>query len=162
LNEAPTDIFEELKQKEKEVGGEIAMVGHHNSKTRWVMLLLEEGVMDICPIEYFKLIKEVNKEHYSEIIENFTRERKIDDQDCAEFEGTFNFEGNNMTTRVLFFIRNNFGCSFLICAPTVIFESRKVEIENLFNNIAFPSIEKKTAFKTEFHIPAETVEKVPF
>ncbi len=149
LDEAPTDIFENLKQTEKEGGrefAEIAMVGHHNSKTRWVMLLLEEGIMDISPIEYLKLIKEVNKKDYSEIIENFTRERKIDDQDCAEFEGTFNFEGINMTFRELFFVQNNFGCRFRIWAPTVIFESRKVEIENLFNNIAFPPIAKITAF----------------
>jgi hypothetical protein len=141
LDEAPIDIFENLKQIEKEGGGEfaeIAMVGHHSSKTRCVMLLLEEGIMDISPIEYLKLIKEVNKKDYSEIIENFTREGKIDDQDCAEFEGTFNFEGINMTIRELFFVQNNFGCRFRIWAPTVIFESRKVEIENLLNNISFP------------------------
>ena len=154
LDEAPTDIYGNLKQIEKDGGGEIAMVGHHNSKTRWVRLFLEEGIIDLSPMEYLKLIKEVNKKDYSEVIEKFTRERNIDDQDCAELEGTFEIEGINFTFRELFFIRNNFGCRFRFWAPTVIFESRKVEIETLFNNIAFPYISKITAFKAEFYIPA--------
>ena len=138
LDEAPTDIFGNLKQIEKEGGLEIAMVGHHSSKTRWVALFLEEGVIGLSPIEYLKLFKEVNKKDYSKLIENFTREIKIDDQDCAELEGIFEIEGINFTFRELFFIRNNFGCRFRLWAPTVIFETRKIEIENLLNNISFP------------------------
>jgi tetratricopeptide (TPR) repeat protein len=136
LDKTPTQMFGNLKQTEKESGGEIAMVGYHNSKTMFVMITME-GISDLSPMEYLKLIKETNKKDYSKLIENFTRERKIDDQDCAELEGIWEFEGINVTIRELFFIRNNFGCRFRFWAPTVIFESRKVEIENLLNNISF-------------------------
>jgi hypothetical protein len=105
------------------------------------VMITMEGISDLSPMEYLKLVKETNKKDYSKLIENFTRERKIDDQDCAELEGIWEFEGINVTIRELFFIRNNFGCRFRFWAPTVIFESRKVEIENLLNNISyFPRI----------------------
>ncbi len=138
LDKVPPYIFGNLRQAEKEGGQEIAMVGHHNSKTMFVMLLMEEGVSDISPMEYLKVTKEANKKDYSESIENFTRERKIDEQDCAELESMFEFEGTKLTFRELFFIRNNYGFRFRFWAPSIMYESRKVEIENLLNNIAFP------------------------
>ena len=138
LDEAPTQIFGNLKQAEKDSGREIAVVGHNTSKIMFVILGTEEGSSDLSSIEYLKLFKEANKKEYSKIIENFTRERKIDGQDCVEFEGTDEFEGTNVTVRELIFTRNNFGCIFRFWAPTVIFENRKAEIETLFNNIAFP------------------------
>jgi hypothetical protein len=131
-------MFGNLKQFEKESGQEVAMVGHHNSNTMFVLLGTEKGISDLHPIEYLKIIKELNKKDYSKTVENFARERKIDEQDCADLESILKFEGIDMTFRELFFIRNNFGCRFRFWAPTIIYENRKVEIENLLNNIAFP------------------------
>lgn len=138
LNKFPTHIFGNAKQIEKESGLEIAMVGHHNSKTMFVVLYLEEGVSDLSTMEYLKIIKEINKKEFSKATENFTRERKIDEQDYVEFEYLIEFEGTGMTVRELFFLRNNYGCRFRFWTPVFIFESRKVEIENLFNTISFP------------------------
>jgi len=138
VNKFPTHIFGNVKQSEKKGGGEFAMVGHHNSKTMYVMLLLEKGISDLSPMEYLKVIKEVNKKDFSKATENFIREGKVDEQDYVEFEYLIEYEGTDITVRELLFLRNNYGCRFRFWMPAFLFEIRKVEIENLFNNISFP------------------------
>ena len=56
------------------------------------------------------------------------------------------------------FIRNNFGCHFRFWAPTVLFENRKVEIENLFNNISFA---KKGEYVKTISVFNKTIEINP-
>jgi hypothetical protein len=70
LDKVPPNLFGNLKQIEKECGQEIAMVGHHNSKTMFVMLAVEEGVSDLSPMEYLKIIKEINTSILHDTVNN--------------------------------------------------------------------------------------------
>jgi len=137
LDKVTRDIFEDIKATERESGGEFAMMGYHVSRAMFVILAVEKNISGLSPMEYLKLIKEINKKDYSTGITIFERERKIDEQACAESEHSFEFEGVDLTMGELFFLRNNYGCRLRFWAPTVIYESRKSEIENILDNIQF-------------------------
>ena len=113
------------------------MLGYHISRSIFVCLTVEKNISGLSPMEYLKLIKEINKKDYSPGSAIFERERKIDEHACADSEHSIEIEGIDMTFRELFFLRNNYGCRIRFWSPTVIYESRKPEIENMLDNIQF-------------------------
>jgi hypothetical protein len=120
---------------------EIAMFGLHNSGMVLIQVLVEHNISDLPPLDYLKLIKEVNKKELSKIDENFTRERKIGEVDCIEWDYKFmetDYVKVTPAVRELIFLRNNYACRIRILTPTFLYMSEKVKIESLLDNISFP------------------------
>ena len=98
-------------------------------------------------IEYFNLIRNVNQKDFSELNEQFLREKTIAyssgiRKDLVDFEGQMKFKDEkgsiDLTLRIVVFMINNFGCQFRVLAPTILNESRKNEIDGLLKKIYFP------------------------
>lgn len=138
---APLYPFGDIEKLEKESGGEFAMVGNHISNQMTVLLFIEHGIGGLSPFEYIKVLKEAKKEDFAGATENFTRERNIGDQRCAEFEYQLTAKAENKTVDVTFrelvFLRNNLACRFRIAVATVLYQSLKVKMENIMNTISF-------------------------
>ena len=104
-------------------------------------LLIEHGISGLTPFEYLKVVREVNKDDFARAEESFTRERKIGDQRCAEWEYNIIYKAEqrnyDMTFRELLFLRNNYACRFRIAVLTTLYQSHKVKMENILNTISF-------------------------
>ena len=131
----------------EEEGGEIALLAVHNSHLIIALLLLEHGIRNLSPLEYFNLIRNVNEKEFSELKDNFLREKTTAyssgiRKDIVDYEGQMRLKDKkgsiDLTIRIIVFLTNNFGCQFRVVTPTVLNESRKNEIDGLLRKINFP------------------------
>ena len=118
------------------------MTGYHTSKTVFISIMIEHEISNLSPLEYYDLIKIVNKKEFAKAKENFSQPKKIDDQDCVEVEYNVKAElvpGTELdvTFRELIFLRNNCACRIRLWFPTDFISIVTKNVDIILNNISF-------------------------
>lgn len=104
--------FRWVPQLEKDALTEVSMMAYHPSGTAFVSISVDKSADEnlYTPIEYVKLVKQVNGKDFKDSKEIFLDERTLSGIDTADWKYTMVSDGMDFTYRELVLMNNGFAC----------------------------------------------------
>jgi hypothetical protein len=139
IDEVPDKMASSIKASEDETD-EIAMFGHHISKTVFVIFALVKDIRGLSPIDYAKIIKKFNKSDFATAKEYFLTERYFNGRTWADWKYKMNIErGEENYTDILFrealFLLNGYACRLRFYSIPFMYDKYESTIEKILTSI---------------------------